>query len=348
MVDPSIAAAAISAGTNLVTSVGQIFGQKSANDKNIALQRETNAQNYKMFQESQEFARNQQNLAMEYNDPASQASRLRAAGVNPAAVFGNGSVAQASPVSSPSFSPAVAPQVQPLDYASLAHSTSAFFENQLLSAQIDKTKQEGRIAQVQADFEQKSLEDRLAQVANDSSKSAIERDNARIHLRILRDTQDALIRQEGLKNDILDRQAVELDLRNESQRIANKIADVDLLWRNKEKSQQWALFEAKIREAVAAARAGNASAAASYASAALSEAQKSGVNIDNKTKERVQDYIVDKARHESNKAWYEEGLTQEQGRKAAAERRKTERETREGYVLSKFLPEEFSTYLLGH
>lgn len=341
MFDPSIAAAAISAGTNLVTSVGQLFGQKSANDKNIALQRETNAQNYRMFQESQEFARNQQNLALEYNDPARQASRLRAAGVNPAAVFGNGSVAQASPVSSPSFSPAVAPQVQPLDYASLAHSSSVFFENQLLSAQIDKTKQEGRIAQVQADFEQKSLEDRLSQVANDSSKSAIERDNARVHLRILRDTQDALIRQESLKNSILDRQAVELDLRNQSQLLANKIADIDLRWREKEKSQQWVLFQAKIKEAVAAARAGDASAAASYASSALSEAQKAGVKIDNRTKERLQEHIV-------NKAWHEAGLVQEQTRKAAAETRKTERETREGYVLSKFLPKEFSTYLLGH
>ena len=108
---PAVAAAAITGGLGLLSGIGNLIGQNKANQQNIAMQRETNALNYQMFQESQEFARAQQQLAMEYNDPSAQVERLRKAGINPAAVFGNGSVSDVSQASAPSAPNMVAPQV---------------------------------------------------------------------------------------------------------------------------------------------------------------------------------------------------------------------------------------------
>lgn len=50
--------------------------------KDQAMQRETNALNYRMWQEG-----------LEYNKPANQVARLKEAGLNPALMYGNGSAA---------------------------------------------------------------------------------------------------------------------------------------------------------------------------------------------------------------------------------------------------------------
>lgn len=318
--------AAITAGSALLGSVANLFGQSAANSANIKMQRETNALNYQMFQEQQQFAKDQQTLALAYNDPSAQVARLREAGVNPAAVFGNGSISEASALNSPSGNPMVAPQVQPLDFSGIGSAAqffnNAFFQNQLLAAQVDKTKQEGRIAQVQAEFEENSLENRLAMIANDKSKSDFERENARIHLRILSETQDKLIRQESLRTDILDKQSFELDLQNEAYKLANKIAEVDLHWRNKEKSSNFALFQANIKAALASARSADASAAVSYAEAAFKDAQSAGVKIDNTVKERTKDELVnmvfanrEKVQSESEEAYWKSKTAQKEFRR---------------------------------
>lgn len=330
-----IGAAAVSGGLGLLSTLGTLLGQSSANSQNIAMQRETNALNYQMFQESQAFARDQQKLAMEYNDPAAQAQRLRAAGINPAGVFGNGSVSEVSQAASPSSPNMVAPQVQPLDYsgfgAAAQFATQAYFENQLKESQVSKTENESLIASVNAQFELMAFENKLAKVANDKSLSDFERETAKMRLSILRETQGALVRQEGLRADVLDKQVEDLQVRIDGQKIANNIADIDLDWHNKEKSQNFQLFSAKIAEAYAAARSGDAAAAASLASAALSDAQKDGVKVDNDTKRKVQSYVVQSAKDQTV-------LNDKTIHKTYWEGEKAKREAREGYITSKFLP----------
>lgn len=308
-----VAAAAIAGGASLLGGLLNLYGQSQANEQNIAMQRETNALNYQMFHESQEFAKSQQQLAMEYNDPSSQVERLRKAGINPVSVFGNGSVSDVSQANAPSAPNMVAPQVQPLDYSGIGSaaqfSTQAFFDNELRAASVDKTKQEARIAQIQAEMDSAALENRLAKIANDKSLSDYERESAAIHLSILRSTQENLVKQEGLKTDILEKQALELDLRNKAQELSNKIADIDLKWHDKEKSANFKLFQANIQHALAAARAGDAQAASLYADQALKEAQKAGVSIDNEIRDRTKDEIV-------NQAYLETGRKQEETNKA--------------------------------
>lgn len=54
--------------------------------KNISMQRETNALNYRMWQEQ-----------LEYDKPVNQVGRLKEAGLNPALMYGTGSGANTSP-----------------------------------------------------------------------------------------------------------------------------------------------------------------------------------------------------------------------------------------------------------
>ena len=53
-------------GASAVSSGFSFLQQNKANDLNVAMQRETNAQNYRMFQET-----------MAYNSPANQVKMLR-------------------------------------------------------------------------------------------------------------------------------------------------------------------------------------------------------------------------------------------------------------------------------
>lgn len=120
--NPLILPAAISAGAGLINGVLGIFSKNKANKQNIALQRETNALNYQMFQEGNAFNRQMAfdmfNAENAYNTPEAQAERLKDAGLNPAlvaegatATTGNG---DASTPSAASAAPMVAPQVQPV------------------------------------------------------------------------------------------------------------------------------------------------------------------------------------------------------------------------------------------
>lgn len=120
--NPLILPAAISAGAGLVNGVLGLFSKNKANKQNVALQRETNALNYQMFQEGNAFNRQMAfdmfNAENAYNSPVAQVERLKDANLNPAlvaegatATTGNG---DASTPSAAAAAPMVAPSVQPV------------------------------------------------------------------------------------------------------------------------------------------------------------------------------------------------------------------------------------------
>lgn len=84
--------AIIGAGSSVADGIMSLFGVKSANDKNIAMQRETNALQYQMMREQNEWNRQQAidmfNLEANYNSPFQQMQRLEEAGINPNVAFG--------------------------------------------------------------------------------------------------------------------------------------------------------------------------------------------------------------------------------------------------------------------
>lgn len=79
--------------------------QEKMNAANIALQRETNAMQYDMMREQNDFNKQMAidmfNMENEYNTPLAQVERLREAGLNPAMMLGNGNMANTGDAMTP-------------------------------------------------------------------------------------------------------------------------------------------------------------------------------------------------------------------------------------------------------
>lgn len=133
--------------------LGGIF-QNKANKANIQMQRETNALNYRMFQEANQFSERMWNLQNEYNTPEKQAERLKAAGINPAFVFGNGSVSEAGGINSASPPNMQSPRVDPYNPVPAAQTAiDAFMQSQMNNAQIGVARENQRHLSIQNDLD---------------------------------------------------------------------------------------------------------------------------------------------------------------------------------------------------
>lgn len=108
----------ISGGAGIIGSlIGGAFqksAQRAANRTNLAIARETNAQNYQIFREQNEFNKEQLNKYLQYNTPAAQRARYEDAGINPYMALGNMQNGNAqSALTSANSAPMQATQVQP-------------------------------------------------------------------------------------------------------------------------------------------------------------------------------------------------------------------------------------------
>lgn len=110
-IPPLIGAGLLSgAGSILGSLFGGLFGssgQSAANKANLQIARETNAQNYKMFQEQLGFTEDMWNKNNVYNSPSEQMKRYQEAGINPYMALDNISGGNAEAVSTPSPNPAI-------------------------------------------------------------------------------------------------------------------------------------------------------------------------------------------------------------------------------------------------
>lgn len=113
-----VAAAIGAAGSVLGSFIGgstSAAAQRRANETNLQIARETNAQNYRIFQEQQQFNENQFNRWLDYSTPAAQRQRYEDAGINPYMAVGqlqNGTPSSA--LTSANSTPMQGAQVQPV------------------------------------------------------------------------------------------------------------------------------------------------------------------------------------------------------------------------------------------
>lgn len=179
---PAIAAALIGAGgaigSNLLGGIFNRNAQRSANNSNVAMQRETNAQNYQIFREQNEFNKEQLNNYLQYNTPAAQRARFEDAGINPYMALGsmqNGNAQSA--LTSANSAPMQATQVQPengmangIQGALLNAATvmSAVSDARLKNAEADKRNLENGV--FAEDFANRMAEIRSKIGLNDSSR----------------------------------------------------------------------------------------------------------------------------------------------------------------------------------
>lgn len=213
------------------------------NEKNIAMQRETNEQNYKMFHEQQDFAEKLWNQTNAYNSPEQIAQRLRDVGVNPLSFLaGQGGTMQTAGLqSSPQGAPAVAPQYD-VNSASLMgqgieRAINSYFQNS--STEAD-TKLKLIDAAFRADQHREDLNSKRAEIEEKLSKKDLNESQKKYYL-AQRDQIDQqitlydtvwndLVNQYGLNNEVLSGQVQKIreetttqELQNEYQRIMNNI-----------------------------------------------------------------------------------------------------------------------------
>lgn len=183
-----LAAAIIPAAASVVGSAVDALSQNAANKRNIEMQRETNEMNYRMFQEQNKWNLEQWKRENEYNSPSAQAERLRAAGINPAFVFGNGSISEASSLQSASPSPMVAPKTEPIMVGDqLAQGVytgiNAYNQSQLINAQTDEIRQRAHGLAIENDLKFAEISSRIANMNLDA-------DTKRTLLGVLNATKD--------------------------------------------------------------------------------------------------------------------------------------------------------------
>ena len=125
--DKVIVAGAGSLLGSIIGGSSSASAQDRANKTNLQIARETNASNEKIWQNQANYQTQMWNETNEYNSPQKQKERLLAAGINPSAVLGNGSMAEASNLSAPSANPAVGAHVEPVNYAAGISNGSIIF-----------------------------------------------------------------------------------------------------------------------------------------------------------------------------------------------------------------------------
>lgn len=128
----------IGAGSDILSGIFGGAAQDSANETNLQIARETNEQQYKMFQEQLGFNREMWEKSNEYNTPYNQRQRFAEAGLNPYMMLGQTEAGQATMQTAPSAPQMHVPQVQPVNYASgLQAAVGDFMDAQLKKQQID-------------------------------------------------------------------------------------------------------------------------------------------------------------------------------------------------------------------
>lgn len=304
--------AAMLAGSGLLGSVlGGLFGsksQRSANEANIQMQRETNEMNERLFHESQAFQEDMWNKTNAYNDPSHQVELLQKAGINPAAVYGNGSMPEASMPSSPTAPQMGAATVNPVDYSWIPNSidmgVNAFFNNQILSNNVVKGKSDAQIAKVQAELDAQTLEYRAMKIINDSQASEFQKEQARVTLDVLNATKQESITQAQWSTKIMSQEyekavqsIAESKLRQEATRIANEYAP-----RMNEANLK--SLQASATSMFAAARDHDSSALLNHARKLLTDIEKEGVKLSNEEKDSIMDAIIESAWNSAEESYW--------------------------------------------
>lgn len=115
-------ALALGAGASALGSLLGFGSNLSANKQNLQIARETNALNRELFNRQLAFQEDMFNKTNAYNLPKNQVQRLLDAGINPAFVMGNGSMSQASALSSPGAPSMQGATMRPYDFGTLSSS----------------------------------------------------------------------------------------------------------------------------------------------------------------------------------------------------------------------------------
>ena len=222
--------------------LGGIFGgssqadaQKEANRTNLQIARETNAANEKLWQNQANYQTQMWNETNEYNSPENQKKRLLAAGINPSAVFGNGSMAEASNLSAPSANPAVGAHVEPVNYMAgisegISNGLNAFFDSQLKTKEIEHRGYENKILNSDSIYKDRLNAQNLKYLENMSKREDFLGEIARTDLAYYQAINGQRISQAFAATRMQNKQIQQLDESIFGQQLMNKLSQIQIAY----------------------------------------------------------------------------------------------------------------------
>ena len=257
MIAPQVGAAIISGGASLL---GGLFGglsnktaQDRANETNLKIARETNQNQYQMFQEQNAFNERMYNQMQQYNTPAAQMQRYTDAGINPFIAAGNvqtGNVQSALQSAQP-------PQLQMAQvapafgmgdaiqnsFSQIGNVIAQYAQNELAMAQAKKTNAEANWV------------DRLnaANVLKLNSSSRLDDGQSSLlglDYKLKSDTLGNYIKLSDLSVANAEKTNEQLDVITQSARLDNALKNIDLGIQSKYGEQ---MFKANLAKALAEA-----------------------------------------------------------------------------------------------
>lgn len=290
MIAPQVGAAIISGGASLL---GGLFGgfsnntaQDRANETNLKIARETNQNQYQMFQEQNAFNERMYNQMQQYNTPAAQMQRYTDAGINPYIAAGNvqtGNVQSALQSAQP-------PQLQMAQvapafgmgdaiqnsFSQIGNVIAQYAQNELAMAQAKKTNAEANWV------------DRLnaANVLKLNSSSRLDDGQSSLlglDYKLKSDTLGNYIKLSDLSVINAEKTNEQLDVITQSARLDNALKNIDLGIQSKYGEQ---MFKANLAKTIAEAFATNASVRQRDAQIAI-DRQNANTNAKNAETNRI-------------------------------------------------------------
>lgn len=254
---PQVGAAIISGGASLL---GGLFGgfsnktaQDRANETNLKIARETNQNQYQMFQEQNAFNERMYNQMQQYNTPAAQMQRYTDAGINPYIAAGNVQTGNAQSALQSAQPPQLQmAQVAPAfgmgdaiqnSFSQIGNVIAQYAQNELAMAQAKKTNAEANWV------------DRLnaANVLKLNSSSRLDDGQSSLlglDYKLKSDTLGNYIKLSDLSVANAEMTNEQLDVITQSARLDNALKNIDLGIQSKYGEQ---MFKANLAKALAEA-----------------------------------------------------------------------------------------------
>lgn len=190
----------LGAGASALGSLLGFGSSQSANSTNIEIARMNNEAQIKMLRNQQAYNEDMWNKQNEYNLPKNQVQRLLAAGINPSAVFGSGSVSEAGQLTAPSMPALQQAHVSPYDFSGIGDAVNSYYQNQLVNAEKKRTNAEEKHTEFLTLQGSKGLNSTLKFLENQAKKEGVLGDIARSQLQYAQDSYYWNLKQ--LRNDV--------------------------------------------------------------------------------------------------------------------------------------------------
>lgn len=249
---PVVGAALVAGGAQIASGIGNVLSQNKTNKVNAELVRETNAQNKELFERNLAWQEDMWNKTNEYNDPSKQVERLLKAGINPAYVLGNGSMAEASTMSSPAAPSLQAPQIEALNYgdigASAERGVNAYMNARMQKATIANLESQSNKTEAETLQINKGMPAYIQQLESMAKGEGYKADLARTELSYLQAVNGQRISQAFGNTKLLDRQIKQADEQYLGYQLQNKLAQVQLAYAPKLNEAQLQQYYTSVNE----------------------------------------------------------------------------------------------------